>query len=430
MLSQCKIRRDTSRSTSNQDISSLTPSSPKIEILSRPQAQNAEQSAEPIMESIVMLKRPPKQAVVPSIESTFMLNALSTQTTTLSALISSQTNASIGALKPKASEDPTLQEEPASAVLLLGQATRCKTIYRTQSFSSQGLGSLPSGDMSLSELRTSMMKNAHAEKTSSTAQAARPSMPMPMEAAHLKIGKNEKSPSYSIIPTYDDTTDTLCWWSITMDGPRDAADQANLQQCSDAALEDASCASTNTAWWNVPPGLSVLNRALAKHKSSRPVSPAEHDSRRLSTIIEVDSPIGSGSNPDLSSHKLNLLSAFKSPRSSVSSTTTAAQSSSSVTSAKRPDSGYQNSNGDGFANVEGKGVAAAPSIQRPAKACVRDRRSPDRSSASSDTNESSTSMNSSSSSSRYVSAKHSPVASCNVVGGGEGELAEAGGVAL
>ena len=384
------------------------------------------------MESIVMPKRPPKRAVVPTIESTFMLNALSAQTTNLQALISAQTAATIEAPKLEASAELTSEEKESASIVprLAPVATKCKTVYRTHSFSPQGLGMSPAGEMSLSELSTSIVQNAHTEKTTSAVQADRLSMLKPMETAHLKIGKNEKAPSYSILPTYDDTTDTLCWWSVALNAPRDAVEQATLQQCSDAALEDATRASMSVAWWNVPPGLSVLNRALAKHKSSQPVSPVEHDPRRLSTIIEVDSPIGSGSNPDLSSHKLNLLSAFKSPRSSISSNTTAVRSSSSVASAKRPDSGYQNSNEDSFANVDGQGVAAAPNIQRPSKACVRDRRSPDRSSASSESNESATSMNSSSSSSRYFSAKHSPVASCNVEHDGDAEVVEAGGVAL
>ena len=451
MLGRRNTRHGTSRSLSDTDIPSPMPIrptmilprpqsrnpdqvvEPDIDIpvmLERPQSRKAEQATEAASENTVMLKRPQLQKPEQAADSTFMLNVLSAQSSTLNSLISAQTAATIEALKLEAFGYSTPEDqEYTSAVFSIDQATtKCKTVYRTHSLSPQGLGESPSGELSLSELSTNMVQHAHAEKTTSAAQAARLSLLKPMKAAHLKIGKNEKAPSHSIIPTYDDTTDTLCWWSVAMKGPRDAAEQAILQRCSDAALEDATRDSMSTAWWNVPPGLSVINRAVAKHKSSRPVSPLEHDPRRLSTIIEVDSPIGSELERGLSPHKLDLLAALKSPRSSVSSSTTAPHSSSSTSAAKRPDSGYADLSAGLTGNGEGQVVATAPIIQPPAKACVWGRYSPNRSSASSDSSESS--MSNKSSSSRYFSAKHSRVASCNVDQDGEGDIADAGGVAL
>jgi hypothetical protein len=414
-------------------------------ILRRPQSHNAEQNAEPAMEDIVMLKRPKsvKQAAENAFETTLMLNALSAQTANLKALISAQTAATLEALKLDASEVATIKDqEPAYAIMPVNDvATKCKTVYRKHSFSPQGLGQSPSAELSFSKLSMNMVQNAYAEKTASAAEAARLSMLKPMEAAHLKTSKNEKAQTYSVVPTYNETTDTLCYWSVALNRPCDAAEEAILQQCSNAALEDAARASMSTEWWNVPPGLSALSRAVAKHRSPQAVSPSstkqEYPSavHRLSTIVEVDSPIntspiGSDSDRALSSHQLTLLTTLKSPRSSISSNTTAAQSSSSATSAKRPDSGYENMSADGLVTVEAQGVATVPILQRPSRAWTSDSRSPNRSSASSDSSESGPSMDSSSSSSRYFSAKHSRVPSGNVEHDGEGEVADAGGVAL
>jgi len=113
----------------------------------------------------------------------------------------------------------------------------------------------------------------------------------------------------------------LCWWSINFDSPQslveeklvgtyeDAVEKRDLEaRYQDINEHRLNASSTSPAWWEVPPGLSILARTVAR-KKEKPLTTSDS---LQSTRQHRFSDISSESRQVLTEHQVNLLSAFKS----------------------------------------------------------------------------------------------------------------------
>lgn len=157
----------------------------------------------------------------------------------------------------------------------------------------------------------------------------------PADQHYTQSGVYEAMPSvspisYAILPIFNESSDTLQWWSIALGTAQSCPGKSQLQashgEMGDHAFEAISQAkhrskldgivekieveanSVSTAWWELPPGLSVLARNVARQRKD---SLTSSDSLPATRQQRFDNSSSSSATP-LSDHQVNLLSTFKS----------------------------------------------------------------------------------------------------------------------
>jgi len=174
-------------------------------------------------------------------------------------------------------------------------------VYRADHFNSDGTGR-PSEQMHLTGLMKNILSGSRQESVNKSAKRFS-AKPGPKEGEFFA-----QPSSYFILPVFDDTSNTLCWWSIAIDPPHAGVEQSKSQE-RHRGIEapDLKVDSANCAWWDVPPGLSVLARTVARRKQDSLAStdslPATRQHRFSNSSF--------GSDQSLTDHQMNLLSSFK-----------------------------------------------------------------------------------------------------------------------
>lgn len=181
-------------------------------------------------------------------------------------------------------------------------ATDGAIVYRADHFNSCGTGQ-PSEQMDLTGLMKNIFSGGDRQESANKFTKRFSAKPSANETTFLA-----QPSSYVILPVFDESSDTLCWWSIAVDPPHSGAEQKKMQERHrESHAYNLKVNSASRAWWDVPPGFSVLARTVARQRQD---SLASNDSL-LSTRQHRFSNSSFGSNQSLTDHQSNLLSTLK-----------------------------------------------------------------------------------------------------------------------